>query len=81
MAVRNLCRQQLPDEEMATYGLWSEWDDFYLAVLAAIAASLTRKQQARQLGQPDRPFSPREHSSYNGGLYGEACLNAVVGAG
>jgi hypothetical protein len=44
MAVRNLCRQQLPDEEMATYGLWSEWDDFYLAVFAAIAASLTRKQ-------------------------------------
>jgi hypothetical protein len=39
-----LCRQQLPDEEMATYGLWSKWDDFYLAVLAAIAASLTRKQ-------------------------------------
>jgi hypothetical protein len=29
---------------MATYGLWSEWDDFYLAVLAAIAASLTRKR-------------------------------------
>jgi len=44
MAVRNLCRQQLPDEEMATYGLWGELDDFYLAVLAAIAASLARKQ-------------------------------------
>jgi hypothetical protein len=29
--------------EMATHGLWSECDDFYLAVLAAIAASLTRK--------------------------------------
>ena len=56
MAVHNLCRQQLPDEEMATYGLSSKWDDFYLAVPAATAASLTRKQQARQLGQPDRPL-------------------------
>jgi hypothetical protein len=36
MAVRNLCREQLRDEEMATYGLWSEWDDFYLAALAAV---------------------------------------------
>jgi hypothetical protein len=44
MAVRNPCRRQLPHEEMATYGLSSKWDDFYLAVLAAIAASLTRKQ-------------------------------------
>ncbi|SHN73441.1 hypothetical protein SAMN05444170_2477 [Bradyrhizobium erythrophlei] len=55
-------------------------DDFYLAVLAAIAASLTRKQQARQ-ASPIAPFSPRKHSSYNGGQYGEACLNAMVGAG
>ena len=44
MAVRNLSRQQLPDEEMATCGLSSKWDDLYLAVPAAITASLTRKQ-------------------------------------
>ena len=54
MAVHNLCRQQLPHEEMTTYGLSSKWDDFYLAVPAAITASLTRKQEARRPGQPDR---------------------------
>jgi hypothetical protein len=54
MAVRNLSRQQLPDEEMATYGLWSEWDDFYLAVLAAIAASRPagRRNNAAALWRP-----------------------------
>jgi len=40
MAVYNPCRRQLVDEEMATYGLWSEWDEFHLAELAAIAASV-----------------------------------------
>jgi hypothetical protein len=39
LVVRNLCREQLTDDELAAYGLWGEWDNYYLAVLAAIAAS------------------------------------------
>ena len=73
--------KQLPDEEMATYRLRSQWDDFYLVVLAAIAASLTASSRRVSSASPIAPFAPREHSSYNGGPYGEACLNAVVGAG
>jgi hypothetical protein len=42
LAVRNLCRQRLKDDELGAYGLWGEWDDYYGAVLAAIAASAAR---------------------------------------
>jgi hypothetical protein len=36
--VRNLCRERLPDADMAAYGLWGEWDNYYTVVLAAVAA-------------------------------------------
>jgi hypothetical protein len=39
MAVRNLCREQLTDDELATYCLFGDWDTYYIAVLAAIAAT------------------------------------------
>jgi hypothetical protein len=38
MAVRNLCRDQLTDGELAAYGLLADWDNCYFGVLAAIAA-------------------------------------------
>jgi hypothetical protein len=38
MAVRNLCREQLTDDELEAYGLFCNWDDCYCGVLAAIAA-------------------------------------------
>jgi hypothetical protein len=44
MAVRNLCRERLKDSELSAYGLWGEWDDYYRAVLAAIAASPASEQ-------------------------------------
>jgi hypothetical protein len=39
MAVRNLCREQLTDDELANYCLFGDWDTYYIAVLAAIAAT------------------------------------------
>jgi hypothetical protein len=39
MAVRNLCREHLRDEELAAYcGLGGDWDNCYVGVLAAIGA-------------------------------------------
>jgi hypothetical protein len=42
LVVRNLCREQLSDHKLATYcPFGGDWDDCYIGVLAAIAASLT----------------------------------------
>ena len=39
MAVRNLCRERLSDDELAACGpLGGNWDNYYIGVLAAIAA-------------------------------------------
>jgi hypothetical protein len=39
MAVRNICRERLPDRELsACGGLGASWDSCYIGVLAAIAA-------------------------------------------
>src|ERR1700688_251343 len=39
MAVRNLCRERLDDDELAACGgLGGDWDNCYIGVLAAIAA-------------------------------------------
>ena len=40
MAVRNLCRERLSDDELAACcGLGGDWDNCYIGVLAAIAAA------------------------------------------
>jgi hypothetical protein len=55
MAVRNLCRERLSDDELAACcGLGGDWDNCYIGVLAAIAATPVRTQapigrQPRQL--------------------------------
>jgi hypothetical protein len=55
MAVRNLCRERLSDNELAACcGLGGDWDNCYIGVLAAIAATPVRTQapigpQPRQL--------------------------------
>jgi hypothetical protein len=36
MTVRNVCRERLSHDELSAYGLRGEWDDYYLAALAAI---------------------------------------------
>jgi hypothetical protein len=48
MAVRNLCRERLSDNELAACcGLGGDWDNCYIGVLAAIAsASPVRRSQA-----------------------------------
>jgi hypothetical protein len=39
MAVRNLCRERLSDDELAACcGFGGDWDNCYIGVLAAIAA-------------------------------------------
>ena len=38
MAVRNLCRERLSDDQLAACCLLGDWDDCYIGVLAAIAA-------------------------------------------
>jgi hypothetical protein len=38
MAVRNLCREQLTDGELAAHGFGCNWDNCYIGVLVAIAA-------------------------------------------
>ena len=55
MAVRNLCRERLSDNELAACcGLGGDWDNCYIGVLAAIAATPSRqapvsRPQPRQL--------------------------------
>jgi hypothetical protein len=40
LAVRNLCRERLSDDELATCGgLGADWDNCYIGVVAAIAAA------------------------------------------
>src|SRR3954452_5564663 len=39
MAVRNLCRERLSDDELAKYCLFGDWDRCYIGVLAAIGAT------------------------------------------
>jgi hypothetical protein len=39
MAVRNLCRERLSDDELARHCFLGNWDDCYIGVLAAIAAT------------------------------------------
>jgi hypothetical protein len=42
MVVRNLCRERLHDKELAAYcPLGGDWDNCYIGVLAAVAASST----------------------------------------
>ena len=38
MAVRNLCRERLSDDELAAHCFLGNWDDCYIGVLAAIGA-------------------------------------------
>ena len=38
LAVRNLCREQLTDDELGAYVFACNWDNCYVEVLAAIAA-------------------------------------------
>jgi hypothetical protein len=38
MAVRNLCRERLSDNELAAYCVFGDWDACYIAILTAIAA-------------------------------------------
>jgi hypothetical protein len=41
ITVRNLCREQLSDDKLAACGgFGADWDNCYIGVLAAIAASL-----------------------------------------
>ena len=55
LVVRNLCRERLSDDELAACcGLGGDWDNCYIGVLAAIAATPVRTQapigrQPRQL--------------------------------
>jgi hypothetical protein len=55
LAVRNLCRERLSDDDLAACcGLGGDWDNCYIGVLAAIAATPVRTQapigrQPRQL--------------------------------
>ena len=54
MAVRNLCRERLSDDELAACcGLGGDWDTCYIGVLAAIAATPVIRSQ------PIRP-QPRQ---------------------
>src|SRR4051812_24021055 len=39
MAVRNLCRERLSEDELAKYCLFYDWDRCYIGVLAAIGAT------------------------------------------
>ena len=42
MVVRNLCRERLTDDKLASYCLFGDWDTCYIEVLAAIAAAPSR---------------------------------------
>ena len=53
MAVRNLCRERLSDNDLAAFCfLGSDWDNCYVGVLAAIAATSVRRSQAPAGPQP-----------------------------
>jgi hypothetical protein len=53
MAVRNLCRERLTDDELAACcGLGGVWDNCYIGVLAAIAATPVRTQVSVSTPQP-----------------------------
>ena len=53
MAVRNLCRERLSDNELAACcGLGGDWDNCYIGVLAAIAATPVRTQAPVSRSQP-----------------------------
>ena len=53
MAVRNLCRERLSDDELAACcGLGGDWDNCYIGVLAAIAATPVRTQAPVNRPQP-----------------------------
>jgi hypothetical protein len=54
MAVRNLCRQAVRGEDLAVCCLFGDWDDYYIGVLASIAATPVKQApvsgpQPRQL--------------------------------
>jgi hypothetical protein len=55
MAIRNLCRERLSDNELAACcGLGGDWDNCYIGVLAAIAVTPVKARtpvspQPRQL--------------------------------
>ena len=60
MAVRNLCRERLSDDDLAAYcGFGGDWDTCYIGVLAVIAAaSPVRRSRAPVSPQPRQlPFS------------------------
>ena len=42
LVIRNLCREQLTDNELAAYSFLADWDSCYIGVLAAIAEDLAR---------------------------------------
>ena len=52
LAVRNLCRERLSDDELAACCLFGDWDMCYIRVLAGIAATPVRRSQASVSPQP-----------------------------
>ena len=53
MAVRNLCRERLSDDDLAVYcPFGGDWDGCYIGVLAAIAATPVRTQAPVSTPQP-----------------------------
>ncbi|MEA2791986.1 MAG: hypothetical protein QOG73_4392 [Acetobacteraceae bacterium] len=52
LAVRNLCRERLSDDELAACCLFGDWDMCYIGVLAGIAAAPVRRSQAPVSPQP-----------------------------
>jgi hypothetical protein len=52
MAVRNLCREGLSDNELAACCLFGDWDMCYIGVLAGVAAAPVRRSQAPVSPQP-----------------------------
>jgi hypothetical protein len=49
LAVRNLCRERLSDDELATCCPFGDWDRCYIGVLAGIAAMPVRTQVPGQV--------------------------------
>jgi hypothetical protein len=54
MAVRNLCRERLSDDELAACCLFGDWDRCYIGVLAGIAATPVRTQAPVSGPQPQQ---------------------------
>jgi hypothetical protein len=52
LAVRNLCRERLSDDELAACCLFGDWDMCYIGVLAGIAGASVRRSQAPVSPQP-----------------------------